>query len=573
MSNFYHPRDNCVFLHGTYIPPENNSSNMDAIIACVKNIETGKSELHIIKNPHTQVYVIKEGLRNFEFKREYARIADCDMYITPYKLQYEILANALGIRNKDPFFMKRAVEASPYALTWDINPLIRMKCEYLDHTEKSATDLRIGMLDLETSVLGDEQILCASVCSWPDREVYCFILDDPWLRTKNAEEELTKRTEKEHKLFVEGLNDKARKIWDKQPVKVVYKLCHNEKELLIELFKYIHSCKLDFLGIWNMGYDVPYIKARAEFRQLDLAELWCHPDVPAEFRYFVWREDKSKVDHFTDVWHVVDAPGYTYWYDAMALYSRLRKVKGREILYTLDYIGNKIIGTGKMRFGTNESHYLMQTNDRIGYCVYNTLDVIIPSIMDAITYDVASMIELADCAMIQDFAKQTVQLKAQFYKYLLNLRLIPGSVAGSIKQQYDNAIGNIGGAVLNPTLMKVKGLPCLKESSLRSSIYRLAMDLDVSSFYPSATIAFNISRETKLMSVLWIEGCKYTIDQILAEENSNKRKEMAKANAEYFNALFGRVPCVRENAVAIGHEYFNLPDYKEMLEYFQTKET
>ena len=564
MSNFYHPKDNCVFLHGTYIPPENNSYGHDAIVACVKNVETGNSELHIIKNPATQVYVIRDGLRKFEHKREYAKISDCDMYITPYKNQYETLATALGIKNNDPFFRKRAVEASPYAFTWDINPLIRMKCEYLEHTSKSATNLKIGMLDLETSVLGDEQILCASVCSWTDREVQCFILNDQWLRLKEEKiDQLYDRAKEEHAKFVEGLNDKARKLWDQKPITPKFILCENEKELITKMFSYIHKCKFDFLGIWNMGFDVPYIKQRAEFRQMDLAELWCHPDVPSEFRMFEWKEDKTKVDHFTDVWHIVNAPGYTYWYDAMALYSRLRKVKGRDILYTLDYIGNKIIGAGKMHFGTNQSHYLMQTNDKIGYCVYNTLDVVIPCLMDAITYDVASMIELADCAMLQDFAKQTVQLKAQFYRYLLGQKAVPGSVAGSIKQEFDDVIGNIGGAVLNPTRMKVKGLPCLKESSMRSSIYRLAMDLDVSSFYPSVTVACNISRETKLASVIWIEGCPFTVDAIMKEKDSSKQKEMAKANAEYFNTLFGRVPFVQENAVAIGHEYFNLPDYSK----------
>ena len=86
------------------------------------------------------------------------------------------------------------------------------------------------------------------------------------------------------------------------------------------------------------------------------------------------------------------------------------------------------------------------------------------------------------------------------------------------------------------------------------------------SFYPSVTVACNISRETKLASVLWIEGCPYEIDTILNEKEAGKRKEMAKANAEYFNTLFGRVPFVRENAVAIGHEYFGLPDYSEMLQ-------
>ena len=40
---------------------------------------------------------------------------------------------------------------------------------------------------------------------------------------------------------------------------------------------------------------------------------------------------------------------------------------------------------------------------------------------------------------------------------------------------------------------------------------------------------------------------------------------MAKANAEYFNALFGRITCVDENTVNICHEHFGLPSYGEML--------
>ena len=484
MGTFFKPIPNCAFLNAVYIPPEQNYHGHDAIVASVKDVNTGETKLQIIKDPHTQVYVMREGLRMYDHKREYARKSDCDMYITTYKEQYGLLAHVLGIRQGDEFFTKRAVQASPYAFGWDIDPLVRLKCDYLDTCKVSATKLKIGMLDIETSVLGDEQILCISICNWTDREVHCFILNDPWLRMDNSEiKKLQDRVDVEYPKFVDGLNSKARKLWDEKPIKPVFHLCKDERELLVETFKYYHSCKFDFMGVWNMGFDLPYIIKRAEFRRLNLAELFCHPDVPSEFKMCVWKEDKSKVDHFTDVWHWLYAPGYTTIYDAMCLYSRLRKVKGRDVFYTLDYIGNKIIGAGKMHFGANESHYLMQTNDKIGYCVYNTLDVVIPALMDAITYDVASMLELSDCSNLCDFSKQTVQLKAQFFRYLSGLGCIPGSVAGSIKAEYDEVIGNIGGAVLNPTLMKVKGVPCLKETSLRSSIYRLAADLDVSTWH------------------------------------------------------------------------------------------
>jgi len=573
MSNCYHPRDNSVFLHGCYVPPDFIRKGSDAIVACVKDIMTGESHLHIIRNPMTQDYVLREGLRNFEHKREYARLSDCDMYIVPYKDQYVEIANKLEPRkrytNEDAMFCKRLVEKSPYTFGWDISPMVRMKVEYMEHTPKDPTNLKVAILDIETSVLEDnpDEILALSVCDWPTRTVHCFILNGPWLRAKDTAE-LEARTIPAYSEFVDGLNDKAKKEWDTQPVRPVYHLCKDERDLLVQSFQCIHQLRPDFLGVWNMGFDIPHIIKRAEFRQLDVTELFNYPEVPKELHYFQWHEDKTSVDHFTDVWHTVQVPGYTYYYDAMCLYSRIRKVQGRDVSYTLDYIGNLIIGSGKMHFGANQSHYLMQTNDKVGYCVYNTIDTIIPALMNAVTHDVDTMVALSDCSMLDDFAKQTVQLKAQFYRYLKDQGKIPGACAGSMAQEYDECIGNIGGAVLNPSLMKVRGVAALQESDERTAIYKLAADLDVSSFYPSATIAINVSRETKISTLIWVEGCPYTIQEIQDELNKDKQKLMAKANATYIDALCGLVPFVDENSVHIGHQYFGLPDYQEMLDLY-----
>ncbi len=563
MGTFYKPIPGCTLINSTYVPPENNSYGNDALVASVKDNVTGETKLHIIKNPQTQVYVAKEGLRNYDLKREYANKSDCDMYITPYRFQFDVLADALKIRPSDPFRTKRAVQSSPYVYGWDVDPGVRLKCDYMKTCPELPSKLVIGMLDIETSVLGDEQILCISICNWHTREVHCFILNE-WLQEPDTKQ-LDERTIKEHRQFEEGLNSKALEIWKQKPIKTIYHICANEKELLIQTFKYIHSCKFDFMGIWNAGFDMPYMIKRAEFRQLDLVELFCHPDVPSEYRMFKWKEDTGKLDHFTDAWHWCYCPGYTVYLDVMCLYSRLRKVKGRDVFYTLDYIGNRIIGTGKMRFGANATHYHMQTNDKVGYCVYNTEDVIIPALMEAITTDIVSLLALADCAMLCDFSKQTVQIKAQFFRYLSELNKIPGAIAGSIKRPYDHYIGNIGGAVLNPNLMKVRGLPCILDTPRQSFVYKLAQDLDVSGFYPSVTIAANVSKETKVLTVIWVEGCPYALEDMDGETDLEVQKRMAKANALYINNIFGRIVNPSENAIAICKDYFGLPGYDEML--------
>ena len=563
----YSPLPNCAFLHSCYVAPSDQTRNNDLVSCCVKDMTTGESRLHLYRNPNTTIYVLRKGLQNFQFKREYVRISDCDMYVVPYKDQYVEAARKLGRRNPEPWTAKRLVDESPFVFGWDISPQVRIKCEYLDAMPKDPTNINLAVLDIETCVLPENQdgTLALSICDWRTRTVHCFIDNGVWLRAKDTSE-LEERTKQAYAEFVDGLNEKAKKFWDQQPIVPVYHLCQDETELLIKAFANIQELKPDFMAVWNLGYDVPQLIRRMEFRGLNPAELFCHPDIPPEFRLAVWHEDKSRVDHFTDLWHVLDAPGYTYWYDAMCLYSRLRKVQGRDVSYSLDYIGNKIIGSGKMHFGANQSHYLMQTNDKVGYCVYNTIDTLIPALMDAVTNDLSSMLALSDCSLIQDFSRQTVSLKAQFYRYLQDQGKIPGACHGSMEQEWDKYIGNIGGAVLNPLLMRDRGLVALDDSPRQTNIYVLTADLDVSSFYPSMTVAANVSRETKLATVLWMEGCPHSFAELDSINEPDKRALAAKENAEYINAFFGLLPCSEENAVSLGHDYFNLPDYREMEE-------
>ena len=571
----YPIQQNYSYVHGSYVnKPENTH---DAAIICIKNVnEPYDSKLQIIRDPQIPVYVTKKGLRTFTEKREYMFKKDLDMYICPYRDMSATLFKALNGFRPSGFVQPKKLLQSPYVYGCDAEILSLIKAEYLENCQKTPKRYSIGIFDLETSVLGGNEILCASYSDWNTRTTHAVILKSWYGENKSNEEifkELNERYDKEIGLFEDGLNDKARKVWSKNNWNVKWYILNTEKDLIFKLFEIIHSCKPEFCGAWNIGYDIPYIIERCKFLQIDTVQLFAHPDVPEEFRKFEWNADELKdLDHFTDKWPTIDAPGYTYWYDAMCLYSRLRKVVGREVMYTLDYIGNKNIGTGKMHFGSNATHYQMQTNDICGYCVYNCIDTLIPSIMDAITDDVSSMIALCGPSLITDFAHQTVQLKTQFYEYCKSKGAVPGTVCGSIAGEHDYAIGNVGGAVLNPSMMKDRGSKSIEESDDSTSLYKLAADIDVSSFYPSLTIAFNISRETKYATVVWVEGCPFTLDDIKNCDSDNKRELMRKENAEYIDQLFGAIPTVMENAISLAHRHFKLPNYEELLnDYVNTK--
>ena len=588
----YKPYPGYSMLHGLY---HSYDDQHDAVIAATKHIETGEKRLHIIRNPYIEFWVTKRPFRTQNIRLECEHKSRVDAFVCPYKDMWRMVGQALGYRypsNRDG----RIYAQSPYLYGVDVNPIVRMKLEYQKATNSMFPLMDIGMLDIETSITDEfgAQILCASYTDWATRTTFEFI-NASWCSEPIALYE--KRMAKELPLFEQSLNGIASAIWKKQPHTFRYIHCQNERELIIELIKCAILHKPDLCGVWNIGFDIPYIIKRAEFLQIDLTDLFCHPDIPNDLKFFQWREDKSEVEHFTDVWHQVDCPGYTRWYDPMCLYSRIRKVEGRENFYSLDYIGSKQVGAGKMKFGQNNDHTGMQTNDKVGYFIYNCFDTVLPCLIDQVTDDTNSMILLVD-GDLSDFSKQTAMLRNSWFDYCLNvIDSVPGSVAKGAdqKQGTDKFIWNKGGAVLNPNLLIRKGSSHLEETNIPTALNLLVNDIDATSMYPSIARSCNISQATKVATVLHLDSCPYGLREVFdaytawqhadkAYRNSRNKetkdrtkvtqlyavyKHMQESNSEYIDTIFGKLIAPEENAVDLCHTLFALPDYKEMQELYR----
>lgn len=559
----YNPYKNHMFLHGTYIQPSEKTKNHDAIIACVKDLATGEPKLHIIEDPKVECWVSKPAFRNFVEKKEYASIKEVDTYLCEYRDQYSVIAKALNISTNQPYLLRRKVLESPYIWGADIEPLLRLKLEYQTTTTEITNDFNIGSLDIEVDVTGSNEVNVMSYCDYKTRKVYCGVLKH-WLKGKSIDDLTTAKIDK-FKEYVKGLKPEVRAIWDTQPFDVEFNIVDDEKACIIWTLRKLVLCKPEFCGVWNIAFDIPHLIGRCVFRNINLVQLMKHPDVPDQYATFEWKEDHTAVDHFTDVWHQVIYTGYTRFYDPMCLYSRLRKVKGRELFYTLDFIGQKILGSGKANMG-HATHADAQANAFVEYSIYNVIDTIVPTLLAAFTQDVVSWLLLSSSSLLADFAKQTVQLKAQFYAYCRSKGLVPGTAFGSMETPTDRYIGNVGGAVLSPSRMRTKGVKCLEESNEETFVYQLVSDLDVKSFYPSITNAFNISRETKIATILWAPFCPYSLAEIeeeYATVKDSRRRVKVKANAEAIVAFMGRYITSKENAVALCKEYFSIPGYQE----------
>ena len=580
----YNPYPGYGMLHGTYIRPSDVTNGHDAVVAAIKNLETGEHKLHIVRDPKFEYWITKPQFRHQNIRLERELISRLDTYVCQYRNLYPHIASVLGMKYYSPNQAKE-IKDNPHLYGIDVGPLIRMKIEYSQKAEGVVPKLDIGMLDIETSVIdnGQEEILCASYTDWTERTTYEYI-NSPWCNA--TDEELQKRVEQEKANFVEGLNEKALAVWNEKPHQFKFIHCADERELIIKLIRCVVLHKPDLCGVWNISYDIPHIEKRAIFQGIPLDQLFCHPDVPKDLRTFKWKQDTKPAEHFTDLWHQVEAPGYTRWYDPMCLYSRLRKVQGRENFYTLEYIGKKIVGSGKIKFGTNNTHTEMQLHDQLGYCIYNCFDTILPCIIDAVTGDTGSMMVLVGISDISEYSKQTVMLKNTWFDYCRSkINSIAGSIVApsSMGQNWDRFIGNVGGAVLSPNLLEVRGTKHLKETSQETSIEMLVNDIDATSLYPSIQMSTNLSRETRYASTLWIEGAPYTLIQLddmynaIRDESDPSRKKKLEnqykaavlANSSYIEDFFGNYFTPLENAVQLCHDHFNLPNFEEMLKIFE----
>lgn len=559
---------NHQFIHGFYIPP-NEYREDDGVFAIIKDKDTDDVKLQLIQNPKYKLWVLKKPFWDIQDRLEDSPLSQLDEFVCEYRNLVPEISKRLGYK-PGKFVQPRMLLSDPRVFGVDIDVPIRLKLDYMNSTPGLIKNLTIGAYDLETSVLGDNEIYCSSFVDWDRKQAWCHI-NARWFQPgPGSEERMVKMFHEKKAEAYKQMNDKAKKAFDYDKWEVHFVMCQTEKELILRTWQKIHESKVLFLGIWNSTFDIPKTIERCMFLQIDPKQIFCHPNVPDKWKYYKYMPDNKRHDHFTDRWDVMENTAYCYIYDAMCLYSRTRKVKGREASYALDVISRNLTGIGKIGLEDTGDHHLMQTKYKAEYCVYNVFDSILIVLNNAITNDIGGMIGSIGNSGIPELSRQTSSLVHQFYKYALDNRRVPGSCGGmSMRGPYDEVIGNVGGAVLDSNKLKAPGWSCIVEYPDGTWLRKLACDIDVTSFYPSMDIAGNMSRGTKLSTIIWVEGCPFTIDEIMSAESDKLKEARRKANAEYIDTLFGKIPYVSENTVSICSEYFGLGSYSEMLALYQ----
>lgn len=507
---------------------------------------TSKSNLHYAIDPIRPFFVTKPEFRDHDYKKEFEEINKCDIYRVHDSELTRTLASALGYRfnPKRTYINLKQLCNSPYVYCADVPSEVIVKQYYLKKTPVGKViQLSKGGLDIETEVRDEERINVITFIH--EHEVYtCALKEYCKIYKENSETEYHEANEKDCLKVIHDLLDPFLK---EHNFNIHFHIEEDELELIKWIFDRIHECKTDYIGIWNMGFDIPKIIQRIKALNGNVEEILCHPEVPVDYRYVKWNEDSEKVDHFTDKWHWISIAGYSQFVDSMCLYARLRKVYGREPSYSLDAISNKELGTGKLHFGEITNHWYMQNFHFLEYIAYNINDVLIMEVMEWKNNDIDSLLGLSGKSLCQSFSHQTSMLRDSAYSYGLSRGKCVASAGTSMATDFDLMQEKVGGTVLPPNKAIGVGAKVVEEMPNQPTTVALFVnDLDFSQMYPSTMSMANISKETALLNTIKINGHSQ-------EEN------------EIFYAGVIRPSC---NAVEAVHHFYGLADYEEIDKLF-----
>lgn len=574
MSAPFGPR---MFVHSCHVRTKNPDGDAVVVKEYVWHPDGRVTpELRWIENPQRRFFVTKKMYRTHSEKKEAELLDRVESYSVPnHMLEVELFRQLEGYYPRRRPKLRELCD-SPYVYGADIDIQTLIKAKYKEDFAKSGAapvQVTTGFFDTETSMHPGtlNQLTIASITH--ENKVYTAVLRRVFYkmlpngtRVDGTVEDLAEfsrtilQPEIDRTFQLKGLREQKHK----NNFEFHYHIAESSAELLQWIFSRQHENRTDFVGVWNIDFDVgkvvlPTLKEAG----IPAEDVLCPPELPPRFRSVKYARDEKQVDHFTKKWHWLHTTSYSQWYDAQCLYSNLRTVIGKEVSYALDYILKRNGVGGKLYFkdlpdldhlSGAEWHRKMQTDYPYHYIVYNQWDVVSLQLMEWKNQDVASMYLLSEMSSIAKYTRQTRKAADQLYFAWLKRGRVLASAGTSMVGPYDHLIPKVGGAVLRPERVDYSGMNALREAPhIRTMIHIMVNDVDFTGMYPNTAMGCNVSKETKLSTVLGVN---------LPSANDNQKQ---RAVEEVFSCMVSP----HENAVYIGRTFFGLPGYQQMGDLFE----
>lgn len=454
-------KDNAMLLDIQYVKANKKENTLDYLYIIWKDLDTGKKHLQVVPEPMMEIYFEKPEFRNHSYNKNYARLEELDKKVVKYKdIIYAIVDDMgdIGRQKLQNYFNTGNYQGLkefyiyPYVYGADYDIRVWYRHKWLEEFENDRVkDLTKGFLDIEVDTLEAVGMpnpvfnpidLCTIIDSSTNTSytfaligVECEEKDLSTMFTFDQKKELERREMYANRLkqqeyyssHIEELEMEAHKMFDENYPGMDYKFYFykDERKMLVHMFQLINKLKLDFIQIWNISFDIPYIIERCKTLGLDPAQVICHPDFPIKECRFKKDMINFAVKNKSDFFH---CSSYTIFTDQMINYAAIRKGQSELRSNKLTYIAEKEIGDAKLDYSEDGNIKTLSYNNYLKYILYNIKDVLLQVGIEKKTSDLETyyLTSYKNITPYESEFKQTVKLRNVQYQSFLSQGLVPG---------------------------------------------------------------------------------------------------------------------------------------------------
>lgn len=600
-------KESSMLLDIQYVKPNKKENQPDFLYIIWKDLKSNQKHLQIVPEPMMDIYFEKPEFRNHAYVKNYARIEEVEKKTVKYKNILYAIVDEMGdagrqklqnYLNTGNYRGLKEFYIYPYVYGADYDIRVWYRHKWLESFDNDLNKtITKGFMDIEVDTMEAvgmpnpvfNPIDLITVIDTTKKISYTFALigvDYPEkdisgfnpiqrIKEKKKKDMYAHRMEQQeyYSTHVEELEQEAHKMFDENYPGMEYKFYFykDERKMLVHLFQLINSLKLDFMGIWNISFDIPYIIERCKALGLDPAQVICHPDFPVKECWFKKDTINFAVKNKSDFFHV---SSYTIYFDQMINYAAIRKGQQELRSNKLTYIAQKEIGDEKLNYSEDGNIKTLSYNNYLKYILYNIKDVLLQCGIEEKTSDVETYYlgSYANVTPYESEFKQTVKLRNVQYKSFLEQGLVPGeNINGFLynskekEEDDDDDESSFEGALVgDPTLIEKFGVKLYGQPT--NSIFDFSIDLDMSAFYPSTIRAMNIDPSTLIFKMI-LDASQYDVrggdipyhgitDSQMNENNSDSfTGDIAKEVMDNFQT---------KNYLSTAYKWLNLPSINQV---------
>lgn len=629
---------------------ERNFNVDDVLTIIYKDVASGETKVQNIIKPEIEVWIVKPEYREaVRFNRTWVKKEYLEPHKVRYRNRYRQIATILGLQDEDIDLAK----TSPFVLFSNLDIRNYYALQFIhEYNVPDSFNLNIGLFDIENDIIdidhfpqpGECPISLIAFIDVSNETVYQFILEP-----QNHSNTINPATGdyydyrdqvqhlKEHvKEYVQELHEMFDESYGVLDYHILF--LKSEEEMISKFFKLLDVLNIDFAEAWNAAYDMSNLTSRPDKILSDPIQLICSDKFLAKECLFV--EDKNPLFHKRK--HTCQIAHPTVFIDQMVIYAGLRSAMGKIPSLKLNVIAQKEIGDTKLDYSEEGSIKELPYENFWKYCLYSIKDTLLQLGIHRKTDDISSVYSrmLEDGLLANEVFTSTIQLTNSLSTFLLEHDYIPGNNFNKfndeqkLKQQaYFYGSGNdiasdendammnamvdpddlvdisddeeeeddssskkkkkfSGAMVQDPNRMLPTGFKI--NGRLNSRIHNNVGDMDITSEYPTAIILSNMSSETLIARVEFVDDL---YDWIYVNKGPKWIEEHRIVNnairftaEDMMDYRFNRLPMYNydfidedaakyklnmsdtitmlmafDDVVHIGTQFCNLPDYDELV--------